>query len=60
MRNSGLEPECSTRTLESESSASTNSASSALWFAMQPNIIIYFAIHVKRWGSSSKLKTFAC
>ena len=29
MRNSGLEPECFKQTLESESSASTNSASSA-------------------------------
>ena len=29
MRNSGLEPECFIQTLESESSASTNSASSA-------------------------------
>ena len=30
MRNSGLEPECFKQTLEPESSASTNSASSAL------------------------------
>ena len=42
MRNSGLEPECFKQTLESESSASTNSASSAAKLSLQTIIMIDF------------------
>jgi hypothetical protein len=40
MRNSGLEPECFKQTLESESSASTNSASPASELNLQALIMI--------------------
>ncbi len=48
MRNSGLEPEYSLRILESESSASTNSASSAHELNTQIHIIIDFFGDVKQ------------